>query len=93
MQPSLDADGNVIRSRGKIKYLLQPVTKLTCNHEFLKHGLDENSTPSDWIYPFLPSHKPKGSPPDTFNTDQWEIFTNMKVEMEFVFLWMMPLSL
>ena len=61
MQPSLDDDGNVIRdARGKIKYSLQPVTKLTCNYEFLKkHGLDENSTPSDWVYPFLPSHKPE----------------------------------
>ena len=84
MQPSLDRNGKVTRTRGKIKLSLQPVTKLTCNHEFLKkHGLDENSTPSDWIYPFLPSHKPKGSPPDTFITDQWAAFTNMKAEMEF----------
>ena len=84
MQPSLDRNGNVIRTRGKIKYSLQPVTKLTCNYECLKkHGLDENSTPSEWIYPFLPYHKLKGSPPDTFNTDQWATFTNMKAEMEF----------
>ena len=48
MQPSLDADGNVIHTRGKIKYPLQSVTKLTCNYEFLKkHGLDKNSTPSE----------------------------------------------
>ena len=62
-QPSKDAAGNLmVDASGKVKYSLQPVTKLTCNYYYIKnHKLTLESTPSDWIRPFFPAMKPKGS--------------------------------
>ena len=74
----------MVDASGKVEYSLQPVTKLTCNYDFIKkHKLALESTPSDWISPFFPEIKPKGSGKDEFNTNQWATFKNMKAEMEF----------
>ena len=74
----------MVDASGKVKYSLQTVTNQTCNNDFIKkHKLTLESTPSDWICPFFPAKKPKGSGKDEFNTNQWTTFTNMKAEMEF----------
>ena len=72
-QPVLDADGGFVRME------MLPITELTPNNAFiLKHKLDNNSHPADWLRAFLPNSKSKGSPAHEFCTDKWTSYLNTR---------------
>ena len=54
-----------------------PIKELTPNNAFIvKHKLDFNSHPADWLRAFVPNSKRKGAPAHEFCTDNWTSYLN-----------------
>ena len=65
-----------------INYIKKPNRTLLPNIKFtIKHRLDENSHPADWLRAFIPDTPPKGSPQE-YSKKQWCQYTNMKAELD-----------
>ena len=65
-----------------INYIKKPTRNLLPGIKFtIKHRLDENSHPADWLRAFIPDTPPKGSPQE-YSKKQWCQYTNMKAELD-----------